>query len=472
MSLKLYNTLTRKKEIFKPINKGEVRMYVCGPTIYNYVHIGNLRAYVFGDILRRYLKSSDYKVREVMNLTDVDDKTIRDSQKENKSLKDFTKKYETAFMQDIKEMNIEIPEVMPKATEHIKEMVNIVKELLKKGVAYKTKDGIYFSIKKFKNYGKLSKIKIKELKHGVSERMLKDEYDKNNANDFALWKFYSKEDGEVFWETEIGKGRPGWHIECSAMSMKYLGENFDTENKGKSLFSVPKIAKKREAIFDIHTGGVDLIFPHHENEIAQSEAYTLKKFVNYWVHNEWVLVNGEKMSKSLGNFYNLNDIRIKGFKPMELRYFFLTKTYKERLNFTWKNLENSKISYNRLKNIISEIKTEKNEKINEKYIKQFRDSMDDNLNTARALQVLWKLIRDEKAQRKIQTIKKIDEVFGLKLLEKEKIEIPMEITELINKREQARKDKNWKLADELRKKIKNLGYTIDDTKEGAVVRKM
>ena len=365
-------------------------------------------------------------------------------------------------------MNIEIPEVMPKATEHIKEMVSIVKELLKKGVAYKTKDGIYFSIKKFKNYGKLSKTKIKELKVGASERVLKDEYDKDNVNDFALWKFYSKDDGEIFWDTEIGKGRPGWHIECSAMSMKYFGDSFD-----------------------IHAGGVDLIFPHHENEIAQSEIYTGKKFVNYWVHNEWILVNGEKMSKSLNNFYNLNDIKSKDFSPIELRYFFLTKIYNQKLNFTWKNLESSKNAYQRLKNIISEIKTEKNEKINEQYIKQFKESMDDNLNTARALQVLWNLVRDKKAQGKITTIKKIDEVFGLDLLKEEEIirdEINLEegvksviykgfkpsneIIELINKREQAREDKNWKLADELRKKIKKLNYSVDDTPKGAIVRKM
>ncbi|GBE19909.1 MAG TPA: cysteine--tRNA ligase [Candidatus Pacearchaeota archaeon] len=447
MNLKLYNTLTRKKEIFKPINKNNVGMYVCGPTIYNYVHIGNLRAYTFADILKRYLKFKNYRVKEVMNLTDVDDKTIRDSQKQGKSLKEFTKEYEKGFLEDIKNMNIEMPEVMPTATEHIKEMVEIVKNLLKKKIAYKTNDGIYFSIKKFKKYGKLSKTKIKKLKAGASERMLKDEYDKDNVNDFALWKFYTKEDGDVFWDTEIGKGRPGWHIECSAMSMKYLGQSFD-----------------------IHTGGTDLIFPHHENEIAQSEAHTGKKFVKYWLHNEWILVDGRKMSKSLGNFYNLRDIIEKDYSAMELRYFYLTKIYNQKLNFTWMGLKASKISYQRLKNIISTIKDDK--KINKKYISEFEDAMEDNLNTPKALQVLWRLVRDEKAIGKLRTIKKIDEVFGLKLLETEEIKIPTDILEIVKEREVARAKKNWKKADALREVLKKEGYAVDDTDKGSVVGKL
>lgn len=445
MVLKLYNTLTRKKEVFKPIHKGRVGMYVCGPTIYNYVHIGNLRAYIFSDILRRFLKSKGYAIKEVMNLTDVDDKTIRDSQKEKKSLGEFTKKYEKGFLEDIKAMNIELPEVIPKATKHIREMVLLVKDLLNKSIAYKTEDGIYFSIKKFKDYGKLSKIKIKKLKVGASKRVSKDEYDKEDINDFALWKFYTKEDGDIFWDTEIGKGRPGWHIECSAMSMKYLGKSFD-----------------------IHTGGADLIFPHHENEIAQSEASTGKQFVKYWLHNEWVLVDGKKMSKSLGNFYNLKEIVEKGYSALELRYFYLTKIYRQQLNFTWKGLEDSKTAYQRLKNIISEIK---DIGINKKYLKEFEEAMNDDLNTPKALQVLWKLVRDDKAKGKLGTIKKIDEVLGLDLLKKEKIEIPDEIKELVKKRNELRKKKDWKKADELRKKINKLGYVIEDIGEGKKIRK-
>lgn len=451
MVLKLYNTLTRKKEVFKPIKKGFVGMYVCGPTIYNYVHVGNLRAYVFSDILRRYLEFSGYKIKEVMNLTDVDDKTIKGSQKADESLRKFTEKYEKAFLEDIKSMNIEKPEVIPRATEHIKEMVEIIKKLLKDKIAYKTKDGIYFSIRKFKNYGKLSNIKINELKEGASERVEKDEYDKESANDFALWKFYDDKDGEVFWETEIGKGRPGWHIECSAMSMKYLGETFD-----------------------IHTGGVDLIFPHHENEIAQSEAFTGKKFVNYWMHNEWILADGKKMSKSLGNFYTLRDLIEKGYSPTELRYFYLSKNYRQQLNFTWENIENSKNSLNRLNNIISNL--DKNQKKNKKSIdsakEQFSEIMDDDLNFSKGLSFLWEILRDDKLSdaEKYELAIEFDKVFGLNLGKEEKVKIPDEVKKLIDEREEARKNKNWKKSDELREKIKKLGFVIDDIKEGYKIR--
>ncbi len=447
MSLKLYNTLGRKKEVFKPIKKAQVGMYVCGPTIYNYVHIGNLRAYIFGDILRRYLKFSGYKVKEVMNLTDVEDKTIRDSQKAGKKLKDFTKVYEKAFLEDISALNIETPEVIPKATEHIKEMVAIIKKLLDKKIAYKADDGIYFSINKFKDYGKLSGINLEELKEGASKRVAKDEYDKDSAHDFALWKFYDKSDGDVFWDTELGKGRPGWHIECSAMSSKYLGQTFD-----------------------IHTGGIDLVFPHHENEIAQSEAANDKPFVKYWMHNEWVLVDGKKMSKSLNNFYRLSDVSTKGFSPLDLRYFYLTKIYRQQLNFTWKGLEASKTALQRLRNILSETKNDK--KTNKKYLDEFKKAMDDDLNTPNALQVLWKLIRDEKAQGKINTIKEMDKVFGLKLLEKEKVSVSADVKALVKERDEARKNKEWDKSDSLRDKIKKLGYQVNDTPDGSVVRKI
>ncbi|MFH1787332.1 MAG: cysteine--tRNA ligase [archaeon] len=454
MPLKLYNTLTRKKEVFKPIKEGKVGMYVCGPTIYNFVHIGNLRAYVFVDILRRFLKFSEYKVKEVMNLTDVDDKTIKNSQKEKKSLNEFTSKYERSFLGDIQSMNLEKPEVMPKATEHIKEMVALVKKLLEKGIAYKTEDGIYFSISKFKNYGKLSKINKENLKAGASKRVSKDEYDKENVHDFTLWKFYIKEDGDVFWETEIGKGRPGWHIECSAMSMKYLGESFD-----------------------IHAGGEDLIFPHHENEIAQSEAATGKKFVNYWVHNGWVLVDGKKMSKSLGNFYNLNDLIEKGYSPMDLKYFYLLKIYRQQLNFTFKNLDASKKSLQRLRNLLSEFK-KSNEKVNKKNIelatKQFKEFLNDDLNTPRAMSYLWEILREDRLndKEKYHLAVEFDKVFGLDLDKEEKIDIPDEIKDLVKKREKARKNNDFKTADKYRDEIKRKGYIIEDTKEGSEVRKI
>jgi len=447
--LKLYNTLSRKKEVFKPLKKNQVGMYVCGPTIYNYVHIGNLRAYVFADVLRRTLKANGYKVKEVMNLTDVDDKTIRESQKQKKKLKDFTKKYELSFLEDIKKMNIEKPEIMPKATEHIKEMVALIKDLLKKGIAYKTDDGIYFSIKKFKNYGKLSKIKTKELK--VGERIKNDEYKKENVNDFVLWKFYDKDDGDVFWDIDIGKGRPGWHIECSAMSMKYLGKNFD-----------------------IHTGGVDLIFPHHENEIAQSEASTGKNFVKYWLHNEWVLVDGKKMSKSLGNFYNLKDILDKGYSALDLRYFYLSAHYRKPLNFTFTNLDNSKNSLNRLREVILKIKNsrdKKNKKNIEGAYKQFLEIINDDLNTSKALSFLWEILRENRLNdaEKYELAIKFDDVLGLSL--KEEVSAPKDVQKLVSEREKARKEKDWKKADKLRDKINKLGYVIDDTEKGTIIKR-
>ncbi len=442
--LKLYNTLTRKKEVFKPIKKGQVGIYSCGLTVYNYGHIGNYRAFVSSDILKRYLKYLGYNVKKIVNITDVDDKTIKESIKQGKQLKDFTKKYEKAFFEDEKILNIEKADKYPKATEHIKEMVVLIEKLLKKNYAYKTKDGIYFNIKKFKNYGKLANLKIKGLKKGV--RINVDEYDKENARDFALWKFYDNEDGNVFWKTKLGKGRPGWHIECSVMSSKYLGQPFD-----------------------IHTGGIDLVFPHHENEVAQSEAGVGKKFVNYWVHNEWVMVNGKKMSKSLGNYYTIKDL-IKTYNPLAIRYFYLSGHYRSQINFTLNNLKNAQNSLERLKNIILEIKDDK--KQNSGYLKQFENAINNDLDMPKALQVLWKLVRDEKAIGKIQTISKMDEVFGLDLLKKEKFVIPSEIRELVNKREQARKAKNWKKADEIRDKVKSLGWKIDDTSNGSKINKI
>ena len=445
MVLKLYNTLARKKQVFKPIKKGQVNMYTCGLTVYDYGHIGNYRAFVASDILKRYLEYSGNNVKKVVNITDVDDKTIKGSIKEGKSLKEFTKKYEKAFLKDEKNMNIEPSDKYPRATEHIKEMVDIVDKLLKKGYAYKTDDGIYFNIKKFKNYGKLARLNLKGLKEGA--RVDSDEYDKENAKDFALWKFYDNEDGNVFWETKLGKGRPGWHIECSAMSTKYLGQPFD-----------------------IHTGGIDLVFPHHENEIAQSEASNGKKMANYWIHNEWMMVDKKKMSKSLGNMYNLRDLIDMGYSTLAIRYFYLTGQYRTQINFTLENLKNAQNSYNRLKNIISEIKDDK--KINQTYLKQFENAMDDDLNTPVALQILWKLLRDEKAQGKIKTIGKIDEVFGLDLLKKEKASIPAEVQKIAKEREQARQDKDWNQADKLRDKIKKLGYQISDTDDGARITKL
>ena len=443
MALKVYNTLTRKKQEFKPIKEGYVGMYSCGPTVYNYAHIGNLRTYIFNDFLKRSLEFLGYKVNHVMNITDVDDKTIKGSQKEKVSLEEFTKKYERIFFNDLNALNIKKPNHIIHATESITDMVNLIKKLIKKGYAYKAEDGIYFSIDKFKNYGKLANLK---KNNSLKERIKNDEYDKENMRDFALWKFYTKEDGNVCWDTEIGKGRPGWHIECSAMSMKILGESFD-----------------------IHTGAVDLIFPHHTNEIAQSEAATGKLFVKYWLHGGFLTMKEGKMSKSLGNVVYLADIEKKGFSPLDYRYMCLTTHYRSPLIFTIENLESARNSYQRLKNIISEIRDDK--KTNKNSLEEFKKAIEDDLNIPKALQVLWSLVRDEKAQGKYQTIKKMDEVLGLKLLEKETIIVPAEVLELVEEREKARKEKNWKKADELRKKVNELGYQINDTENGAEVKK-
>ncbi|MEK6882155.1 MAG: cysteine--tRNA ligase [Nanoarchaeota archaeon] len=444
MALKLYNTLTRKNDIFKPIKKEGVGIYTCGPTVYNYAHIGNLRTYIFNDLLKRSLLFLGYKVKHVMNITDVDDKTIRESAKNKGTLKEFTRKYEKVFFQDLENLNILKPDYILRATENIPEMVKIIKTLLSKGFAYKTSDGIYFSISKFKNYGQLAKLeKIKKLKSRVNA----DEYDKANPQDFALWKFYTKEDGDVFWNTDIGKGRPGWHIECSAMSMKVLGSNID-----------------------IHTGATDLIFPHHTNEIAQSEAFTGKKFVNYWLHAGFLLMSQGKMSKSLGNVLYLKDLIDKGFSPIDYRYLCLTTHYRDILNFSIENLEAAKNSYQRLKNIAQELKDD--DKINYEYLEEFKSSIENDLDIPNALQVLWKLVRDEKALGKLRTIKKMDEVFGLNLLEKEKTKIPSEVSKLVKERDRSRKNKDWKNSDILREKIKKLGFTVEDTDDGSRVRKL
>lgn len=442
--LKIYNTLTRKKEVFKPIKKGKVGIYSCGPTVYDRAHIGNLRTVIMSDILKRVLLFNKYKVNHLMNITDVDDKTIKGSKKERLSLKEFTEKYERVFFQDIEELNIIKPNIMPKATLHIKEMVSLIKELLKKGYAYKAKDGIYFSVEKFKDYGKL--IGLKNIKTKKS-RIKNDEYDKENIQDFSLWKFHTKEDGEVFWETELGKGRPGWHIECSAMSSKYLGQPFD-----------------------IHTGAVDLIFPHHTNEIAQSEAANGKKFVNFWIHAGFLTMKQGKMSKSLGNIYTLDDIKQKGFSPLDYRYLTLMSHYRSPLLFSFEALENAQKSYRRLKKIISCLEDDKKE--NSGYLKKFEGGINNDLDMPNALAILWKLVRDEKAKGKIQTIREMDNIFGLDLFEKEKLVVPKEIEKIADERLRARKAKEWKKADELRDTLKKKGWKIMDVRNGWEIGKI
>lgn len=456
----IFNTLTRQKEAFTPIETGKVRMYTCGPTVYDYAHIGNFRAFLFEDLLKRYLKFRGFQITHVMNLTDIDDKTIKGSQKQQTPLKQFTEFYIKAFFEDMETLNIEPADVYPRATQHIPEMVAIIKALIQKGIAYRGEDGsIYYAISKFPDYGKLSHIKIQELKAGA--RVKQDEYAKEEAQDFALWKAYTIEDGDVFWETEFGKGRPGWHIECSAMSMKYLGETFD-----------------------IHCGGVDNMFPHHENEIAQSEAATGKVFVHYWMHNEHLLVEGKKMAKRLGNFYTLRDLLLKGCDPLAIRYLLLSTHYRQQFNFTFEGLNAAKGAIERLANLLRRLQDANGNSGKEKLAQLFDtvqscfgEAMDDDLNVSVALAALFDFAREinnlidnnalsrEEAKKVTTLILDFDKVLGVIPKAKEET-LPQEAQELIKKREEARKNKDWKTADQIRQQLKTMGITVEDTAQG------
>ena len=459
-ALHFFNTLTRQKENFKPITKNEVRMYTCGPTVYDYAHIGNFRAFLFEDLLKRWLKYRGYKVTHVMNLTDVDDKTIKGSQTQHIPLKQYTEFYAKAFFEDAAILNIEPADYYPRATEHIQEMVSLIQTLLAKSYAYKGEDGsIYFAINKFPNYGKLSKIKTRDLKTGT--RVKVDEYAKEEAQDFALWKAYTLEDGEVFWETPLGKGRPGWHVECSAMSMKYLGETFD-----------------------IHCGGIDNMFPHHENEIAQSEAATGKQFVIYWLHNEHLQVEGQKMAKRFGNFYTLRDLLAKNCDPKVIRYLLLSTHYRQQFNFTFEGLEAAKGAIERLTNLMRRLKDsngkgngEKISQLIDKVQRCFGEAMDDDLNISVALASLFDFVRDvnnlldnnelskAEAEKVHALLTNFDNVLGV--VGKVEVEtLPQEGALLIEKREQARKAKDWKTADEIRQQLKAVGIVVEDTAQG------
>ena len=466
MPLKLYNTLTRKKDVFKPIKKNLVRIYVCGPTINDVPHLGHARQQISFDILRKYLKFLGYKVNFVSNVTDIEDKIINKAKELKISIKELTEKNYKTHMQDYKEIGVEKPDVQPRATKYVKEMIDLIGKLEKKGYAYIIEnDGVYYDISKFKDYGKLSHQKIENLKSGAR---IKVKEKKRNKEDFVLWKF-SKSD-EPSWPSPWGKGRPGWHIECSAMSNAILG--------------LP---------LDIHGGGQDLIFPHHEDEIAQSEAGYGKEFCKYWMHNGMVNVDKIKMSKSLGNFKTIRDL-LKEYKGEMIRYFVISNQYRKPIDFSKESLEDAERSYTRLKNICGEIKDDiktpkgvhqggastssrprdislKMSTKDKKYLKDFEEAMNDDLNTPKALQVLWKLVRDKNAKGKLETIKKIDEVFCLNLLKKEKIKVPKKVEKFVKERKKARKEKDWKKADDLREKINKLGYSINDTKEGVIVKK-
>ncbi len=443
--MRIYNTLSRSIEEFKPLAPGKVGIYTCGPTVYNFMHIGNLRTFVFSDTLQRAFKFNDFEVKSVQNITDIDDKIIKKAKEEKVPMSEITQKFTKIFLEDVEKLNIEPKTVMPRATEYIDKMIEYIKVLIDKGFAYVEKDGsVYFDISKFPDYGKLSGIDVSSLKTGT--RVLSDEYTKDSVQDFALWK--SEEDPQFSYDSPWGKGRPGWHIECSIMSQDNLGDTFD-----------------------LHTGGIDLIFPHHENEIAQSEAKTGKKFVNYFVHGAHMLVEGAKMSKSLNNFYTLKDIEEKGFDPLALRYLYLQAHYRQEMNFTWEALEAAQNALNKLRNDFISIEAEG--AINSGFAEKLKSAVNDDLNMPVALSVVWDLLKSDLSKGdKRATLLKFDEVLGLNLKDykKEKIEVSSDLKRLLEKREEARKAGDFGKADALRAQIKEKGFLVEDSSDGPTLK--
>lgn len=457
--LKIYNTLTRKKEEFKPINDNKVCMYSCGPTVYNYAHIGNLRTYIFMDIFRRVLKYDGYKIKGVMNITDVghllsdrddgEDKMAKASKEQKKTPLEIADFYSKVFFEDLEKLNIGRPEIIAKATDHINDMIEYVKQLIQAGYAYEIDDGIYFDISKFEGYGKLSRLNLDEQQAGARVEVNSQ---KRHPADFAVWK-KAEPEHIMQWPSPWSMGYPGWHIECSAMSKKYLGQ-----------------------VFDVHTGGVDHIPVHHENEIAQNEALAGKKTVNYWCHGEFMLVNNGKMSKSLGNTYRISQLEEMGYCPLDFRYFCLNAHYRKKLNFTFEGMDGAKVSYERLLNAlydhkISNKKTEQN--ILDAYKKEFVDAINNDLNLPLALGVVWKMVKQDKSKDIYELALDFDKVLGLSL-EKAKPsdnqeqdqQIPQEIINLAQQRIEAKAQKDYGLADKLRGEITQAGYEIVDTKDG------
>lgn len=460
--IKLFNTLTRKEDEFKPIKKNEVGIYSCGPTVYFYPHIGNMRAYIFADILKRTLIYNDFKVKHVMNVTDVghltsdsdegEDKIEREALKEHKTAKQISEFYFNVFKSDMQKLNILEPSIWAKATEHIKEQIELIKKLEKKGYTYKTPDGIYYNSSKFKRYGQLANLKVEGLKAGKRVEM----GEKKNKTDFALWKF-SEEPGkrQQEWKSPWGIGYPGWHIECSAMSMKYLGDTFD-----------------------IHTGGEDHIHIHHTNEIAQSEAATGKKFVDYWLHVAFLTFRGEKISKSKGGLYTVSELEKLGYNPLQYRLLCLFTHYRKPLDFTLDNLDAAKASFERIKRKIIELKNESHKGDDETrmYEAEFLDAINDDLNTPKAVQVFIKVLDDSDfdAKKKLKLLEKFDKVLGLEIKEMHETRIiaSPEVKNLLEAREEARSKKMWIEADILRERIREKGYSIKDTAKGPILEKI
>jgi cysteinyl-tRNA synthetase len=420
--------------------------------VYNFAHIGNFRAYMFEDVLRRVVKFNGYKVKQVMNLTDVDDKTIRGANAAGVPLVEYTKQYKDAFFADLASLNIERAELYPAATDHIPEMINLVSKLIEKGFAYKSEDGsVYFNVRSFDGYGKLAHIDFDNQRTGA--RCASDEYDKENVGDFALWKAWEPSDGPVGWDSPWGKGRPGWHIECSAMSMKYLGNTFD-----------------------LHTGGIDNLFPHHENEIAQAEAATGEKFVNTWMHCAHLKVNGEKMSKSLGNFFTLRELLEKGWSGREIRYVLINAHYRTSLNFAFDALEGARKSLARIDACVEKATDGEAPAWALKHLDDFTDAVNDDLNVPKAFAALFELVREtnsKSGEGVLGIFKRMDEVLGVIFFGKsEKSDIPEEVKALLEKRALARANKDWAQSDALRDEIASLGWSVKDSKEGQTCVKM
>ena len=470
--MNVYNSLTRRIEALRPLEGNTIRLYTCGPTVYNFAHIGNFRAYAFEDILRRVIQFNGFKVKQVMNLTDVDDKTIRGANAAGVALTDYTKTYKDAFFADLKKINIEPAEVYPAATDHIPEMIALVKKLMEKGVAYKSEDGsVYFKVRAFPGYGKLAHIDFNHQQTGL--RCAADEYDKENVGDFALWKAWEASDGPVGWDSPWGRGRPGWHIECSAMSMKYLGETFD-----------------------LHTGGIDNLFPHHENEIAQAEAATGKPFVKTWMHCAHLKVNGEKMSKSLGNFFTLRDVIEKGYTGREIRYVLVNAHYRTGLNFAFSALDDARKSLARIDACVEAVKRlagadapaakpDNAPDFAKKCLDDFTAAVNDDLNLPKAFAATFELVRHanaaigagaltrEAAAQVLAAFKRMDEVLGVIFFENEKkdIAIPDDVKAMLDQRAAARAAKNWAESDRLRDALAAQGWLVKDSKEGQTCTK-
>ena len=466
MSLELFNTLTRTKEKFVPLKEGEAGIYTCGPTVYNYAHIGNLRAYVFADVLRRVLEFNGYTVKQIINITDVghltsdqdegEDKLEKGAKREGKSVAEIAKFYEDDFLNDLKKLNIEQASFYPKATEHIAEMIEIIKKLQEKDFTYTAGGNVYFNTTKFADYGKMAKI---NLDPEALKSRVETDINKRNPFDFVLWfTNYKYDSHEMLWDSPWGKGFPGWHIECSAMATKYLGEHFD-----------------------IHTGGIDHIPVHHTNEIAQSESAFGHKWVNFWLHNDFLIEKeGTKMAKSEGEFLRLQTIINKGYNSLDFRYYLLTGHYRSKLQFSWEALDSARNSLNRSKGKIAQIAEQviSNQlsvisKLAKGYLEQFTKAVNDDLNTTVALSIMWKTLDTEELSDtdKIELMKKYDKVLGLDLFNIEKKDIPTEITELAEKRMKSRKENNWAESDKIRDEIISKGYIIKDVPDGYEITK-